>query len=273
MLTRILAVFAALAVIGFAAAVAPSPAVAQTGGDSTATTTATATPTATPAPGPESFAIKPRVGYLQNLRGLTRLGNKWYVGGTRSGHDKIHIFSDAGAYERSIGTCGPSMPCVIRGLTTDGTNLIAMSGDVPRLVRWAPQANANTGGTPNWSQALPDGRRYVGQGVAYDGTHVWVAASERGASAKHVLLKYNLSLSTALVATYQTNRAVGALVYLRRNKPHRSSSLPRRSHRVRRRLPRRRPRSPRLQMDSADRRNHLRIRDSLLHPQRARLHP
>ena len=216
MLTRMLAVFAALAVIGFAAAVAPSPAVAQTGGDSTATTAATATPTATPAPGPESFAIKPRVGYLQGPRGLTRLGNKWYVGGIRSGLDRMHIFSDAGAYERSIRTCGPLMPCVIRGLTTDGTNLIAVSGDTPRLVRWAPQSNANTDGTPNWSQALPappGGGRYVGQGVAYDGTHVWVAASERGASAKHVLLKYNLSLSTALVATYQTNRAVGALVY------------------------------------------------------------
>ena len=224
MLTRMLAVFAALAVIGFAAAVAPSPAVAQTGGDSTATTAATATPTATatPAPGPESFAIKPRVGYLQGPRGLTRLGNKWYVGGIGSGQDRIHIFSDAGAYERSIQTHGPPgvttrvMPDVIRGLTTDGANLIAVSGSAPRLVRWTPQENANTGGTPNWSQALPappGGGRYVGQGVAYDGTHVWVAASESGASAKHVLLKYNLSLSTALVATYQTNRAVGALVY------------------------------------------------------------
>ena len=222
MLTRMLAVFAALAVIGFAAVVAPVPAVAQTGGDSTATTaatataTATATPTATPAPGPESFAIKPRVGYLQGPRGLTRLGNKWYVGGIGSGLDKIHIFSDAGAYERSIRTCGSSMPCVIRGLTTDGTNLLAISGDVPRLVRWAPQANANTDGTPNWSQALPappGGGRYLGQGVAYDGTHVWVAASEHGASAKHVLLKYNLSLSTALVATYRMNQGVNSLVH------------------------------------------------------------
>ena len=225
MLTRMLAVFAALAVIGFAAAVAPSPAAAQTGDDSTATTTAPATPTATatPAPGPESFAIKPRVGYLQNPRGLTRLGNKWYVGGSRSGHDRIHIFSDAGAYERSIQTYGPPgvprvMPGVIRGLTTDGTNLIAVSGHSdPRLVRWAPQANADTGGTPNWSQELPapDGRRYVGQGVAYDGTHVWVAASwpRGGPATKYVLLKYNLSLSTALVATYQTNQAAGALVH------------------------------------------------------------
>ncbi len=217
MLTRMLAVFAALAVIGFAAAVAPSPAVAQTGGDSTATTTAPATPTATPAPGPESFAVKPRVGYLQGPRGLTRLGNKWYVGGIASGHDKIHIFSDAGAYERSIRTYGPSMPGVIRGLTTDGTNLIAVSG-APRLVRWAPQANANTDGTANWSQALPappGGGRYLGQGVAYDGTHVWVAASwpNGGPATKHMLLKYNLSLSTALVATYQTNQVAGALVY------------------------------------------------------------
>ena len=219
MLTRMLAVFAALAVIGFAAVVAPSPAVAQTGGDSTATTAATATPTATPAPGPESFAIKPRVGYLQGPRGLTRLGNKWYVGGIGSGLDRMHIFSDAGAYERSIRTCGPSMPCVIRGLTTDGTNLIAVSGDTPRLVRWAPQANANTDGTPNWSQALPappGGGRYVGQGVAYDGTHVWVAASwpRGGPATKHMLLKYNPSSSSGgLVATYRTNQAADSLVY------------------------------------------------------------
>ena len=219
MLTRMLVVFAAVAVIGFAAAVAPSPAVAQTGGDSTATPTATATP----APGPESFAIKPRVGYLQSPRGLTRLGNKWYVGGSGSGHDRIHIFSDAGAYERSIQTYGPPgvtrvMPGVIRGLTTDGTNLIAVSGHGdPRLVRWAPQANADTGGTPNWSQELPapNARRYIGQGVGYDGTHVWVAASwpRGGPATKHVLLKYNLSLSTALVATYQMNQVAGALVY------------------------------------------------------------
>ena len=67
--TRMLAVFAGLAVIGFAAVVAPSPAVAQTGGDSTATTTATATATAT-AP-MESFSLTPHIGNL-NPHGLTR---------------------------------------------------------------------------------------------------------------------------------------------------------------------------------------------------------
>ena len=217
MLTRMLAVFAALAVIGFAAVVAPSPAVAQTGGDSTATTTATATatatatPTATPAPGPESFALTSSVGKF-SPRGLTRLGNKWYVAGFQTIH--LHIFSDAGTYERRINTAGRLMPgSSIRGLTAIGTDLLAISGDVPRLVRWTPQANANTEATPTWTQALPapqGGGRYTGQGVAYDGTHAWVAASHAG---KHVLLKYNPSLSAALVATYRMNQAAGALVH------------------------------------------------------------
>ena len=227
MLTRMLAVFAALAVIGFAAAVAPSPAVAQTGGDSTATTTATATPTATPAPGPESFAIKPHTRDLRP-RSLTRLGNKWYV----SGHGPYvsdhyaYIFSDAGVYERRISTRGDVAPAVhmhgiVRGLTTDGTNLIGLTvppfGSQPRVYKWAPQADETTSPTASSVIDLPapvGGGIYVPQGVAYDGTTTWAAVSwPRGGAnrlSKHALLKLN---DTGIDSIYRMNKAAGALVY------------------------------------------------------------
>ncbi len=208
MLTRMLAVFAALAVIGFAAVVAPSPAVAQTGGDSTATTTttatatATATPTATPAP-LESFALKPHIGDLRP-RGLTRLGNKWYVGGFDTGY--IHIFSDTGAYERRIRSkgnlaSGVWMSEVIRGLTANGTKLVAVTNSSPlRVYEWTPQANETALPAPSSITSLttpPGGGRYHANGIAHDGTNLWVAVSWAN---KHALLKLNdtgTTLSTA----------------------------------------------------------------------------
>ena len=220
MLKGMLAAFGALAVIGFAVAVAP--AAAQTGGDSMSTPMATSTmATSTMATSTvASFAIKPRVGYLQSPRGLVRLGSKWYVAGHPT--DYIYIFSDTGTYERRIRTTGRLMPgSSIRGLTAIGTDLLAISGGAPRLVRWTPQANASTEATPNWTQALPappGGGRYIGQGVAYDGAHVWVAASwpndgNAAHATKHALLKYNPALSSPLVATYRTSRTVSALTY------------------------------------------------------------
>ena len=225
MLTRMIAVFAALAVIGFAAAVAPSPAVAQTGGDSTATTAATATPTATPAPGPESFAIKPHIGTLKNPRSLTRLGNKWYVGGfgpNAYADNHIHIFSDSGTYERRLRVEGGSglgggasvyNSGVVRGLTTDGTKLIAVTNQAT-VYEWTPQTNGAL--VPSYSAVIrlpapPGGGQHHVDGVAHDGTDTWVAVSwPKGASpSKHGLLKLNLLGDTL----YQTNQWAGALVY------------------------------------------------------------
>ena len=222
MLTRMLAVFAALAVIGFAAAVAPSPAVAQTGGDSTETTTAAATPTATPAP-LESFALKPHIGTLKNPRSLTRLGNKWYVGGfgpNAYADNHIHIFSDSGTYERRLRVEGGSglgvyNSGVVRGLTTDGTKLIAVTNQAT-VYEWTPQTNGAL--VPSYSAVIrlpapPGGGQYLPQGIAHDGTDTWVAVSwpRSGANrySKHGLLKLNLLANTL----YQTNQAVNSLVY------------------------------------------------------------
>ena len=215
MLTRMLAVFAALAFIGFAIAVAPSPAVAQTSGDSTATATATATPTATPAP-LESFALKPHIGDLEP-RGLTRLGNKWYVGGFPTGY--IHIFSDTGTYERRIRSkgnlaSGVWMSEVIRGLTTNGTKLVAVTNQAT-VYEWTPQANETALPVPSITSLTtpPGGGQYHTNGVAHDGTNLWVAVSwPRGGSPpnKHALLKLN---DTGVDSIYRVNRAVNSLTY------------------------------------------------------------
>ena len=225
MLTRMLAVFAALAVIGFAVAVAPSPAVAQTGGDSTATTTAPATPTATatPAPGPASFSLTPHTRDLRP-RGLTRLGNKWYVGGYGpyiSDH-YAYIFSDAGVYERRISTRGPVAPTVhmhgiVRGLTTNGTKLVAVTNNTPpRVYEWTPQANETTAPTASVTRLTtpPGGGHYHANGIAHDGTNLWMAVSwPRGGAnsiSKHGLLKLN---DTGVDSIYRTNKAVSSLTY------------------------------------------------------------
>ncbi len=208
MLTRMLAVFAvALAVIGLAAA-APMIALAQSSGDATATATATPTPAATPSPGPTSFALKPHTSALKP-RGLTRIGDKWHVAGFNAGY--IHIFNDNGTYARRI----KAPPVSIRGLTTDGTNLIAVSGGVPSVYTWPPQANDATVPTPA-SRALhspPGGGTYLAQGIAHDGANTWVAVQwPRGGSAsskKYGLLKINAT-QTIL---HRTNKPVSGLTY------------------------------------------------------------
>ena len=207
MLTRMLAVFTALAVIGFAAAVAPSPAVAQTGGDSTATTTATATPTATPAPGPESFALKPHIGYLVP-HGLTRLGDKWYVSGYRTGW--VYIFSDNGTYERYVNSHQEN-----RGLATDGANILSTRISPPDLYKWTPSTTGNivTQGVDKALPSLPGGGRFRSEGVAYDGANAWVAiagpTSGDNKFTKHALIKITATATTI----HLTNTWTSALAY------------------------------------------------------------
>ena len=230
MLTRMLAVFAALAVIGFAAAVAPSPAVAQTGGDSTATTTAPATPTATPAP-LESFALKPHIGNLKT-RSLTRLGNKWYVGGygpNSYADNYIHVFSDTGTYERRIRVEGGSgvgggasvynsgaVHGLTSRLTSDGTQKLIAVTNQATVYEWTPQTNGDS--VPTYSAVMrlptpPGGGEYRADGIAHDGTDTWVAVSWPNSGAdrhsKHGLLKLNLFESTL----YRANQRVKSLVY------------------------------------------------------------
>ena len=231
MLTRMIAVFAALAVIGFAAVVAPSPAVAQTGGDSTATTPATATPTATPAP-LESFALKPHIGNLRNLRSLTRLGNKWYVGGygpNAYADNHIHVFSDTGTYERRLRVEGGSgvgggasvyNSGIVHGLTSrltsDGTQKLIAATNQATVYEWTPQTNGAL--VPSYSAVIrlptpPGGGEYRADGIAHDGTDTWVAVSWPNSGAdrhsKHGLLKLNLLANTL----YRANQRVKSLVY------------------------------------------------------------
>ena len=218
MLTRTLAVFGALAVIGFAVAVAPRPAAAQSGGDSS---TAAATATATPAPMATStvatstvasFGVKPRIEGL-NPRGLTRLGNKWYVGGW--GQCFIYIFSDAGTYERRIKTSG-ALGCSMRGLSTDGTRLLAISsgGPTPSVYKWTPQSDDAAEATSlSVRQLVPPRGNYRGQGIAYDGTHVWAALQLRGSGSSEPGVLIKLSASLSQVAVYKVSAAVDSLTY------------------------------------------------------------
>ncbi len=218
MLTRTLAVFGALAVIGFAVAVAPRPAAAQSGGDSS---TVAATAMATPAPMATStmatstvasFGVKPRIEGL-NPRGLTRLGNKWYVGGW--GQCFIYIFSDSGTYERRIKTSG-ALGCSMRGLSTDGTRLFAISsgGPTPSVYKWTPQSDDAAEATPlSVRQLAPPRGNYRGQGIAYDGTHVWAALQLRGSGSSEPGVLIKLSASLSQIAVYKVSAAVDSLTY------------------------------------------------------------
>ena len=218
MLTRTLAVFGALAVIGFAVAVAPRPAAAQSGGDSS---TVAATATATPAPMATStmatstvasFGVKPRIEGL-NPRGLTRLGNKWYVGGW--GQCFIYIFSDSGTYERRIKTSG-ALGCSMRGLSADGTRLFAISsgGPTPNVYKWTPQSDDAAEATSlSVRQLVPPRGNYRGQGIAYDGTHVWAALQLRGSGSSEPGVLIKLSAALSQVAVYKVSAAVDSLTY------------------------------------------------------------
>ena len=216
MLTRTLAVFGALAVIGFAVAVAPRPAAAQSGGDSsTAAATATPAPMATSTMATStvaSFGVKPRIEGL-NPRGLTRLGNKWYVGGW--GQCFIYIFSDAGTYERRIKTSG-ALGCSMRGLSADGTRLFAISsgGPTPSVYKWTPQSDDAAEATPlSVRQLVPPRGNYRGQGIAYDGTHVWAALQLRGSGSSEPGVLIKLSAALSQIAVYKVSAAVDSLTY------------------------------------------------------------
>ena len=196
MLTRIIATFAALALIGLAAIVAALPATAQSGGDpsgsgaavptATATATATATPTATPAPGPTSFALTPHVGTLKP-RALTRLGNKWYVSGygSHGSGGRFHVFSNDGTFEKIL-----NLEDTFQGLTNDGANLIAVTGRAPRIHTWNPSTDSLVS-----SKATSLGNNYVALGIAHDGTNTWIAVYQRQTGTAD-LLKLGKNTST-----------------------------------------------------------------------------
>ena len=228
MLTRIIATFAALTVIGLIALVAALPITAQSGDDSsgagaaapTATATPTPTPTPTPAPGPTSFALKPHIDNLKP-RGLTRFGDKWYVSGIQ-GH-RVFIFSDNGTYERSFPISGCE-PHDIRGLSTDGNgNLVAASGFSQSAIGiWPPQPQADPISSPAFLTMMrfpaPPSGGYTANGVAHDrDSTTWVAVSwPRTAgpnrNTKHALLKLNTTTG-AHIGTYRMNKGVSGLTY------------------------------------------------------------
>ena len=163
-------------------------------------------------PSPERlFSLTPHIGTL-TPRGLTRIGDKWHVAGFNTGY--IHIFSNTGTYERRIKT----PPVSIRGLTTDGTNLIAISGSgragFTHLYTWPPQANDATPAPttpPPKTLSPPGGGRYYAQGIAHDDTNTWVAVSwPRGANASSI--KHGLLNATRNIL-HRTNKPVSGLTY------------------------------------------------------------
>ena len=152
------------------------------------------------------------------------MGNKWYVGGwgPSAGSDNyIHIFSDTGTYERRIRaegnlSSGVYSSGVVRGLTTNGTELVAVMNSPPRVYTWTPQTTESALPVASLISltAPPGGGQYHAEGVAHDGTNLWVAASwpKSGADkrTKHGLLKLN---ATGIEAIHRTNGHVNSLVH------------------------------------------------------------
>ena len=107
-------------------------------GTPTPTPTSTPTPTATPTPAASSatrFTLKAGSRTIR-ARGLTRIGSKWFAG---YNYGFLYIFSDTGTYERRI-----QSPIHVRGMTTDGTNIFAVSGSCcshARLYKWTPPSD------------------------------------------------------------------------------------------------------------------------------------
>ena len=201
MLTRIIAIIAAMGLIALVAAL---PALAQSGDDSSgagaAAPTATPTATATPAPGPTSFAITPAVGALKP-RALTRLGDKWYVAGwgSHGTHGRVHVFSNNGTFEKRLG-----LETVFQGLTHDGTNLIAVTGGAPRIYTWNPSTDSLVS-----SKTTSLGNKYRAKGIAHDGTDTWIAAFQPQTGTAD-LLKLHGTTSTL----YRVNAAVDSLTHV-----------------------------------------------------------
>ena len=198
MLTRIIAAFAALAVIGLAAVIAPLPAVAQSdSGGSTSTATATATPTATPAPGPMSFSLTPHIGTVKP-HGLAYLDKKWYVSGVGPGY--VHIFSDNGNYERTVNQHRRS-----RGLASHGSTIFSVhaTGSPLHTWSWTPTAAMTKDSSGrHWASLTnlrelqtPRDGAFRSEGIAHDGTNTWIAISGPTSGpnkfSKHILIKRN----------------------------------------------------------------------------------
>ena len=208
MLTRLIASFVALALIGLAAAL---PALAQSGGDSSGADAAapTATATATPAPGPTSFAITPRIDNPEGINGLARVGDKWYVSKYNTGI--VHIFSDNGAYERSVNSHRAS-----RGLAFDGANVLSVLPVGPRLFKWTPTASAFAAQPIEIAlPSIPGGGKFRADGVAHDGTNTWGAiagplARDANRLSKRALIKVAADNTTTL---YRTGALTTALAY------------------------------------------------------------
>ena len=215
MLTRLIATIAALTLIGLAATL---PALAQSGADSpptgaaapTATATATVAPTATPAPAPTAFALQPHIGNLKR-RGLTRIADKWYVAG-HGAPSTVHVFKGDGTYDGSLNVVSGHF----EGLTTDGTNLIAVDGRWPEIFTW----DISKGGPRKFHSAvfnanLPSSNGYLAKGLAYDGTNAWVAALQpRSGAAALVKVSDDGPDGAAGARTfYRVNAAVKSLVH------------------------------------------------------------
>ena len=166
-------------------------------------------------PSPERlFALTPYIGN-QQTRSITRMGSKWYVGGHSAG-GYIHIFNDDGSSSSpgSIKTTGPQMPGIVRGLTSVGADLAAISGGQPRVYKWTPQSDSTTEiAVPSASRAL-NLPNHAGQGLAYDGTNVWAALQPRASARGSVSLLIKLNAATlAPISTYRINLAVDSLAY------------------------------------------------------------
>ena len=164
-----------------------------------------------PHPGGDAIArahvLRAQAAYRHaDATGLTRIGDKWHVAGFNTGY--IYIFNDNGTYARRIKT----PPVSIRGLTTDGTNLIAISGSgagFTRLYKWPPQANDATAPAASFKTlSPPGGGKYHAQGAAHDGANTWVTVEWGSASSR----KYGLLNATRNIL-HRTNKPVRGLTY------------------------------------------------------------
>ena len=175
-------------------------------------------------PSPERlFALTPDIGD-QRPHGLARIGDKWYVGG-HSGDGYIHVFNNDGTTPPSPSPNRIKKPAAeIRGLTSDGTHLIAAAVSraeaiafadgsrvdvrVPHVYKWTPQTDATTSvsATPF---CIPNALGYTPNGVAHDGTHIWVALDS---PSRKILVKLN-GTTGAHIGTYRMNAPVAGLTY------------------------------------------------------------
>ena len=181
----------------------------------TPTPTGSPTPTATPTPAPPSGTRFALTGQINRVRALERVGGKW-IAAYNTGY--AYIYSSAGAYERRVRVPGG----IARGFASDGTTLFSVTGSCcgnPRLYKWSLQASETTAPSTTLNAAFPApsaSERYLADGLAYDGTHVWAAVAWPTGGAdrfsKRALLKMNATTG-AVIATYRTNGHANGLAY------------------------------------------------------------